>query len=76
MKRINLRDVPDDVYSSVAAAAASNRQSLNAYVLERLAEMARAARIGEYLSGYRAPDATGISSDDVVDAVRHVREAS
>jgi hypothetical protein len=33
---MNLRDVPDDVYVALAAAAAASRQSLSVYVVERL----------------------------------------
>ena len=76
MKRMNLRDVPDDVYSALAEAAARNRQSLSAYVVDRLAEAAQAARMNDYLATYEPAGATGVSIDDAVDAVREVREAS
>ncbi len=75
MKRMNLRDVPDDVYSTLAEAAATNRQSLSAYVVDRLTEAAQVARMSGYLATYEPAGATGVSIDDAVDAVREVREA-
>ncbi len=76
MKRMNLRDVPDDVYTALAEAAAARRQSLSAFVVERLTEAAQAARIGDYLASYPPPRANGVSVEDAAAAVREVREAS
>ncbi|MDN5855661.1 MAG: hypothetical protein L0K86_23035 [Actinomycetia bacterium] len=72
---MNLRDVPDDVYEALAAAAAENRQSLSAYVVDRLAEVANAARMPEYLDLYEPPSGTGITLEDAVAAVRKGRDA-
>jgi hypothetical protein len=76
MKRMNLRDVPDDVYSALAEGAESNRQSLNAFVVERLTEVAQVVTIESYLDSYEPPTNTGITLDDAVAAVREVRETS
>lgn len=76
MKRMNLRDVPDDVYATLAQAAEDNRQSLSAFVVDRLAEVAQVVRIGDYVSSYVPPRRTGVSLEDAVAAVREVREAS
>lgn len=76
MKRMNLRDVPDDVYAALAEAAAANRQSLSAYVVDRLTEAARVARLGDYLAAYEPAEIDGVSLEDAVAAVREVREAS
>jgi hypothetical protein len=76
MKRINLRDVPDDVYTSLCDAAAASRQSLNAYAVDRLAEAAQVARLGNYLAEYRAAEGSNVTLEDAVAAVREVREAS
>ncbi|MGQ0626225.1 MAG: hypothetical protein ACT4PP_16460 [Sporichthyaceae bacterium] len=76
MKRMNLRDVPDDVYIALAEAAAAKRQSLSAFVVDRLAEVAQATRLGEHLSAYEPPHGSGVSLEDAVAAVREVREAS
>jgi len=76
MKRMNLRDVPDDVYAALATAAENNRQSLSAFVVDRLAEVAQTVRIAEYVSNYPTPQGTGITIEDATAAVREVRAAS
>lgn len=76
MKRMNLRDVPDDVYAALVEAAEANRQSLSAFVVDRLCEVAQTARIAEYVATYPAPRGTGVTTDEAVAAVRNVREAS
>lgn len=76
MKRMNLRDVPDDVYAALADAAEANRQSLSAFVVDRLTEVAQVARLGEYVASYTPPAGSGISLEDAAAAVREVREAS
>ena len=76
MKRMNLRDVPDDVYGDLARAAEKSRQSLNAFVVDRLAEVARSLRAAEYVASYVPPQNTRVSLADIVEAVREVREAS
>ncbi|MDQ6850860.1 MAG: hypothetical protein M3070_13055 [Actinomycetota bacterium] len=76
MKRMNLRDVPDDVYAALSEAASTNRQSLSAYVVDRLAEAAQVARLSDYVNAYQPTDASEVSLEDAVAAVREVREAS
>jgi len=76
MKRMNLRDVPDDVYAALVAAAENNRQSLSAFVVDRLAEVAQSVRVAEYVSAYPPPRGTQVTTEDAVAAVREVREAS
>lgn len=76
MKRMNLRDVPDDVYASLADAAEANRQSLSAFVVERLTEVAQVARLDDYIASYQPPKGTGVSIEDAAAAVREVREVS
>jgi hypothetical protein len=76
MKRMNLRDVPDDVYSALTEAADANSQSLNAFMMERLAEIARVARLAGYAASWIPPQGTGLSLEDAVAAVREAREAS
>jgi uncharacterized protein (DUF1778 family) len=73
---MNLRDVPDDVYATLAEAAAASRQSLSAYVVDRLAEAAQAARIRDYLNAYQPPAGTGVTLEEATAAVREIREAS
>ena len=76
MKRMNLRDVPDDVYTALSDAASANRQSLSAYVVDRLTEVAQVARLGNYVRAYEPVNGSGVSLMDAVAAVREVREAS
>jgi hypothetical protein len=76
MKRMNLRDVPDDVYAALAEAADASSQSLNAFMVDRLVEIARVVRLAEYVSSWVPPQGTGISLEDAAAAVREVREAS
>lgn len=76
MRRMNLRDVPDDVYATLVEAAAANRQSLSAFVVDRLTEVAQVARLADYLTSYQPPRGTGLTLEDAVMAVREIREAS
>ncbi|OLT43065.1 hypothetical protein BJF85_02935 [Saccharomonospora sp. CUA-673] len=73
---MNLRDVPDDVYAALADAAAANRQSLSAFVVDRLAEIAEVTRLDAYVDSYQPPRGSGLTIDDATAAVRDVREAS
>ncbi|MGH3437116.1 MAG: hypothetical protein ACRDRN_11690 [Sciscionella sp.] len=76
MKRINLRDVPDETYQALATGAKAKHQSLNTFVVGKLAEAAAVLAAEEYLESYIPPQATGITTDDAVAAVREVRHAS
>jgi hypothetical protein len=76
MKRMDLRDVPDDVCATLVAAAEESRQSLSAFVVARLSEVTQAVRVADYEATYPAPRGTGVTVEDVVAAVREVREAS
>lgn len=76
MRRMNLRDVPEDVYIALAEAAEANRQSLSAFVVERLTEVAQVTRIDDYVASYQPPEGSGVTIEDAVAAVREVREAS
>ena len=76
MKRMNLREVPDDVYEALSEAAAARRQSLNAFVVDVLTEMASVITLADYVHSYQPPSGTGISLEDAVAAVRAGREES
>lgn len=76
MRRMNLRDVPDDVYAALARAAEANRQSLSAFVVERLTEVAQVTRLDDYVASYQPPKGSGVTIEDAAAAVREVREAS
>jgi hypothetical protein len=66
---MNLRDVPDDVYATLAQAAQEHRQSLRLR-RNRLAEIAQVVRVGDYVASYVPPRQTGVSLEDAVAAVR------
>ena len=76
MKRMNLRDVPDEVYEALVAAAECSRQSLSAFVVERLTEVARLTQVDAYVASYRPPVDSGVTIEHAAAAVRQVREAS
>lgn len=76
MKRMNLRDVPDDVYAALAETAAANRQSLSSFVVDRLTEVARVTRLDDYIGSYQPPEGSGVTLEDATAAVREAREAS
>lgn len=76
MKRMNLRDVPDDVYAALVSAAEAHRQSLSAFVVDRLTEVAQVSRLEDYLASYQAPRDSGVTVEDAAAAVREVRQAS
>ncbi|WP_158303022.1 hypothetical protein [Prauserella endophytica] len=73
---MNLRDVPDEVYDALAVGAAARRQSLNAFVVDRLAEVAQVLNVADYVASYEPVRGTGVSLDDAAAAVRDVREVS
>jgi hypothetical protein len=76
MRRMNLRDVPEDVYAALAQAAEAHRQSLSGYVIDRLAEVVQILGVADYVDSYAPPRRTGVSLEDAVQAIRDVREAS
>jgi hypothetical protein len=76
MKRMNLREVPDDVYIALTSAADANRQSLSAFVVDRLIEVARVTRLADYMATYPAPQGSGVTLEEATAAVREVRQAS
>lgn len=71
-----MRDVPDDVYAALAGAAEANRQSLSAFVVERLTEVAQVTQLDDYVASYQPPEGSGVTIEDAAAAVRGVREAS
>ncbi|MGH3550855.1 MAG: hypothetical protein ACRDQU_22585 [Pseudonocardiaceae bacterium] len=73
---MNLRDVPDDVYAALADAAAAKRQSLSAFVVDRLTEVAQVTKLTDYVASYPAAQGSGVTLEDAAAAVREAREAS
>lgn len=76
MKRMNLRDVPDDVYAALAQAAEAKRQSLSAFVVDRLSEVAQVTKLADYVGSYPPPRGSGVTLEEAAAAVREVRQVS
>lgn len=76
MKRMNLRDVPEELYATLARHAAAKRMSLNTFVVDQLAEVAQVLEVADHLAAYQPPDGTGISLEDAAAAVRQGRESA
>lgn len=74
MKRINLRDVPEDVVEVLTRRAQLRRQSLNSYVVERLIDEARRPSMAEYVLSYKPPATSAGTPTDAVAILREVRE--
>ncbi|WP_212567739.1 hypothetical protein, partial [Pseudonocardia sp. Ae505_Ps2] len=64
------------VYAALAATAEANRQSLSAFVVDRLTEVAQVTRLDNYVASYQPPQGSGLTLDDATAVVREVREAS
>jgi len=56
--------------------AEANRQSLSAFVVDRLTEAAEVSRLSDYMSTYQEPRGSGVTLEEATAAVREVREAS
>jgi hypothetical protein len=67
---MNLRDVPDDVYAALAAAAEDNRQSLSSFVVDRLVEIAQTSQLDDYVAAYLPPRGSGVTLQGAAAAVR------
>jgi hypothetical protein len=52
---MNLRDVPDDIYATLVEGAEASRQSLNAFVVDRLSEIAEVLSIAGYVRSTPGP---------------------
>lgn len=75
-ERSAFRIEDDEVYTALSEGAEVNRQSLNAFVVDRLAEVAQVLSVTDYVASYKPPRRTGVTLDDAAAAVRDVREAS
>jgi len=75
MKRLNLRDVPDDVYEALVAAAEASGRSLNSFVVDRLRKTVELLRLPGYVDSYLPPSNTSISLEEAAAAIRAARDA-
>ena len=74
MANVQVRDVPDDVHRKLKSRAALAGQSLNAFLLERMSEMARVPTVPELAERIRRREPySGPSSADVIREERERR---
>jgi len=67
MANVQVRDVPDDVHRKLKSRAALAGQSLNAFLLERMSEMARVPTVPELAERIRRREPySGPSSANVI----------
>ena len=72
---LTIRALPARVRKTLAVRAKARHQSLNSYVVERLTLDADTPTMADWmaeLDAFRSP--TGVTGDDVVAAIREVRE--
>lgn len=72
MVHVQIRDVPEDVYSRLKSQAALTGQSLNEYLRERMTELARYPTLGELASRIREREPYARSSSAAL--VRDARD--
>ena len=67
MPNVQIRGVPEDVHRRLKSQAASEGQSLNEYLLERLTEIARLSTLAELSARIRGREPyTGPSSASII----------
>jgi plasmid stability protein len=74
-KSIQIRDVPDDVHATMRARAAAAGMSLSDYLRSEIEALARQRTVAEVLDAARRRPPTGITTDQVVHAIRAGRDA-
>jgi len=74
-RTLQVRDVPDDVHTTLRARAAAAGMSLSEYVLQQLVEVASRPEVSDVLR--RAGERSGgAAPGDIVAAVRSVRDTN
>ncbi|MEU6060476.1 hypothetical protein [Streptomyces sp. NPDC047097] len=75
MATIHIRDVPDDILTTLKVRAARAGQSLQAYSLQVLTDDAALLSPAEAAEEARRIAArSSVTSDDISDAIEHMRE--
>jgi hypothetical protein len=69
-KAIQIRDVPDDVHAVMRVRAAAAGMSMSEYLLSELVELASRPTLDEWLARVGSRPAVGVSTDELVDAIR------
>ena len=73
--QLTIRDVSPEVHEILTARAKGRRQSLNAFLLDLLEREASTPDISELLARAAAMPPVSFDTDDIVAAIRKVRDA-
>lgn len=69
-KTIQIRNVPDEIHAELKARAAANGQSLSAYVLDHVNDLASHPPIADVLRRGGARFGPNVTTKMIVDAIR------
>lgn len=72
-KMIQIRNVPDDVHTTLKVRAAAEGISLSDYIKRDLEELARQATLEDIFTRARARGESGVSAEQIVAVLREVR---
>lgn len=73
--QLTIRDVSPEVHEILTARAKARRQSLNAFLLDLLERESSTPDISELLARAAAMPTVSFDTDDIVAAIRKVRDA-
>jgi hypothetical protein len=74
MVMVQVRDVPEDLHAELTRQAENAGQSLNKFLLEELRRIARRGRNAEVLSRAAARPGPRLTREQIVEALREVRD--
>jgi plasmid stability protein len=72
-KMIQIRNVPDDVHTTLKVRAAAEGLSLSDYIKRDLEELAKQASIEDVFASARARGPSGITTEEIVAGIRASR---
>lgn len=72
-KMIQIRNVPDDVHTTLKIRAVAEGISLSDYIKRDLEDLARQATLEDVFAGARARGPSGITSEEIVADIRASR---
>jgi antitoxin FitA len=72
-KMIQIRNVPDDVHTTLKVRAAEEGVSLSDYIKRDLEELAKQATLEDVFADARARGESGISAEEIVAGIREMR---
>jgi hypothetical protein len=72
-----IRDMPEELRDRVKQRAVANRQSINSYLLDLIEREMQLPTLDEWLDGLDdLPKAPDVTTDEIVRAIREIRELS